>query len=227
VNPGSVRIVVGDRASRKPRGVDAGMNAAIGTTTGRRSVLTTRLYRRIPAALGGLMVLLAATAANAQDASQTIDAGGLTFDAPAAWKSTTPESSMRRAQLEIKPVKGDEDSAKLVVFAFPGGAGSVDANVERWQKMFKDADGKLPKVEVKKVKGKNAEVTRVEIAGHYYPSNFPGQKKEPDRENYRLLGGIVLTDDSSYFLRMVGPEKTVSEAKAGFDKLLASIKTGK
>ena len=134
---------------------------------------------------------------------------------------------MRRAQLEIKPVQGDDDPAKLVVFAFPGGAGSVDANVERWRKMFRDKEGHPPQVEVRKVKGRNAEVTRVEIAGHYFPSNFPGQKTEPDRENYRLLGGIVVTDDSSFFLRLVGPEKTVAEAKAGFDKLLASIKTGK
>ena len=35
-----------------------------------------------------------------------------------------------------------------------------------------------------------------------------------------------MTDDTSYFLRMVGPEKTVNAAKDGFDKLLASIKTG-
>ncbi len=189
-------------------------------------MLTTRMIRRIPAALGGLALVLTATLATADDATQKIDAGGLTFQAPSAWKSTAPESQMRRAQLEIKPAAGDDDPAKLVVFAFPGGAGSVEANIERWRKMFKDKEGNAPEAQTKKVKGQNADVTRVEIAGHYYPSNFPGQKREPDREGYRLLGGIVVTDDTSYFLRMVGPEKTVNAAKDGFDKLLASIKTG-
>lgn len=182
--------------------------------------------RRVPAALGGLAVLFAAAALGAEDRTQTVDAGGLTFEAPAAWKSSKPESSMRRAQLEIAPAKGDEDPARLIVFAFPGGAGTVDANVERWQRLFRDKEGNPPKVDVKTVKGKNVEATRVELAGHYFPANFPGQKKEPDRENYRLLGGIVLTDDGSFFLRLVGPDKTVTEARSDFDKLLASLKTG-
>jgi len=187
--------------------------------------LTTKSMRR--RAPGGLAVLFAVALLGADEPTQTVDAGGLTFQAPTAWKSTPPESQMRRAQLEIKPAKGDEDPAKLVVFAFPGGAGSVDANVERWQRLFRDKDGNPPKVDVKTVKGKNVELTRVEIAGHYYPSNFPGQKKEPDRENYRLLGGIIVAEDASFFLRLVGPDKTVTAAKADFDKLLSSIKLGK
>lgn len=189
---------------------------------------TNSIRRRAFAALSGLTVVCAAAAAAfGADGPQTVDAGGLSFQAPAAWKSTRPESQMRRAQMEIKPDKGDEDPAKLVVFAFPGGAGSVEANIERWRKLFRDKDGNPPKAESKTVKGKNVEATRVELAGHYYPSNFPGQKKEPDRENYRLLGGIVVTDDTSYFLRLVGPEKTVSAAKGDFDALLGSLKAGK
>ena len=105
---------------------------------------------------------------------------------------------MRKAQLKIEPVKGDEEGADLIVFVFPGGAGSVDANVQRWQSTFKDKDGKPPKVDVKTVKGQNVEATRVEIAGHYYPTAFPGQPKQPDHDNYRLLGAIVLTDANSF-----------------------------
>ena len=60
-----------------------------------------------------------------------------------------------------------------MVYAFPGGAGTVDANVKRWQSQFRDADGNPPKIESKTVKGKNVEVTRVETAGHY-KSSTPG-----------------------------------------------------
>jgi hypothetical protein len=183
--------------------------------------------RRTAAALGGLSVLFAAVAFGADDKTQTVDAGGLTFDAPAAWKPSPPESQMRRAQLDVPASKGDSDGARLIVFAFPGGAGTVDANVERWQRQFRDKDGNPPKVDVKVVKGKNVEATRVEMAGHYFPANFPGQKKEPDRENYRLLGGIVVTPEVSYFIRLVGPDKTVTEARPDFDKALASLKADK
>jgi hypothetical protein len=155
--------------------------------------------------------------------TQTIDAGGLTFQAPAAWKSSPPTSSMRRAELKVAGVDGDSEPAELVVFAFPGGAGSVEANVKRWQSQFKDASGNPPRIESKVVKGKNVEVTRVETAGHYFPSQFPGRPQEPDRPNYRLLGAIVQTDATGYFLKMVGPDKTMQAARADFDRLIASM----
>jgi hypothetical protein len=113
--------------------------------------------------------------------TQTIDAGGLTFEVPAAWKSSPPTSSMRRAELKVSPVEGDHEPAELLVFAFPGGAGSVELNVKRWQSQFKDADGNPPPIESKSVPGKNVTVTRVETAGHYFPTPFPGRPKEPDR----------------------------------------------
>lgn len=176
--------------------------------------------------LSGLMILLAAAAIGADDATKTIDAGGLTFQAPASWKSSQPANQMRRAQLQVAPAAGDEDPANLIVFAFPGGAGGVAENVKRWERNFKDADGNAPKAEVKTVKGKNAEVTRVEISGHYYPSNFPGQPAQPDKPNYRLIGAIVVGEDMSYFLRLVGPEKTMSSIRSDFDKLIGSISLG-
>jgi hypothetical protein len=175
--------------------------------------------------VGVLALLVASPALGQDDRTQKVDAGGLTFQAPSAWKSRQPQSQMRRAELKIDPAKGDEEGAELIVFAFPGGAGTVDANVARWQSQFKDKDGNPPKVEVKQVKGQNVDVNRVEIAGHYYPTTFPGQPKQPDRENTRLLGAIVLTKDVGYFLRVVGPDKTVSEARPAFDKLITTMKT--
>src|SRR3954447_12009615 len=86
-------------------------------------------------ACGALVAALCAVGADAPP--QTIDAGGLTFQAPGSWKSSRPINTMRRAQLTVAPAEGDADPAELVVFAFPGGGGSVDANVKRWQEMFR------------------------------------------------------------------------------------------
>ena len=88
---------------------------------------------------------------------ETIDAGGLTFQAPAAWKSTPPATVMRRAQLTIPAAPGDGEPAELVVTAFPGGAGSVPANVARWQQQFEDKDGKPPRITTEARKGKNVD----------------------------------------------------------------------
>ena len=53
-------------------------------------------------------------------------------------------------------------------------------------------------------------MTRVETSGHYKPSPIPGMPPEPERENARLLGAIVVTDKVGYFLKLVGPDKTMT-----------------
>ena len=156
---------------------------------------------------------------------QTIEARGLSFQAPASWKSSPPSSQMRLAQLKVDPIEGDDYPAEMVVTAFPGGAGSVEANLQRWQRMFKDKDGSAPRIESKTVKGKNVDVIRAETAGHYTPPQFG--RPEPERADARLLGAIIMTEDVGYYIRMVGPNKTMTKLRPDFDELLTTIRVGK
>lgn len=178
--------------------------------------------------LGRLSVLavgliMVAGLAGADEPKKTVDARGLKFQAPEGWKMVPTNSQMRAAQLRVQPVEGDDFDAELVVYVFPGGAGGVEANIERWSNQFKGADGKTPKAETKKVKGRNIEVTRIEVAGHYHPASFPGLPAEPDRDDARLLGAIAVTDKVGYYLKMVGPDKTMKELSADFDALISSL----
>jgi len=177
--------------------------------------------RRWVWALAGTAAL--ALVLGADEPTKIVDAGGLSFKAPESWKSVPTTSSMRRAQLKVEPVAGDDYPALLVVYAFPGGAGSVEANLKRWQGQFKDADGNPPKIESKTVKGRNTEVTRVETAGHYKPGAIPGMPAEPERENARMLVAIVTTPRVGYFLKMVGPDKTMTALKPSFEALISSL----
>jgi hypothetical protein len=162
----------------------------------------------------------------ADDAAKPFDAGGLVFDVPTTWKTTPVSNSMQKAKFKVEAVKGDTDGAELIISTFANAAGGVEANIARWEKTFKDKEGNPVKPEVKKAKGQNVEVTTVDISGVYTPSNFGGPKL-PDNPDARLLGAIVLTDDGSYFLRFIGSAKTVGASKADFDKLVASMKSGK
>jgi hypothetical protein len=182
------------------------------------SIIAIRPTRQALGILAAAVILL-----GADDAKQMIDAKGLTFDVPKSWKSSPPTSQMRRAQLKVDPIEGDDYPAELVVFAFPGGAGSVEANLERWRKLFKDKDGNPPEIKSTTVKGKNVDVTRAETSGHYFPAQFAG-KAEPDRADARLLGAIVAGDGVSYYIRMVGPDKTMTKIRSDFDAMLATIK---
>ena len=170
------------------------------------------------------LAAIAALSLGADEPKQTIDAKGLTFEAPKAWKSSPPASQMRRAELKVDPMEGEDYPAELIVFAFPGGAGSVEANIQRWQSLFKDEQGNPPRIETSKVKGKNVEVVRAETHGEYHPAQFPGRRPEPVRKDARLLGAIVITGETGYFLRMVGPDKTMKKLTPDFNEMLKSIK---
>ncbi|WP_435006268.1 hypothetical protein P12x_003874 [Tundrisphaera lichenicola] len=174
----------------------------------------------------GLVASLVGAFAVADDAPQSIKTGALTFKAPAAWKKEQPKSAMRAAQIKIEPVKGDEEPAELVVFAFPNGAGSVESNIERWEKQFVDASKRTPKAKVEQKKGMNVDVTRVEISGQYL-SGMPGAASKAEKPNYRLLGAIITTPSTGYFFKLTGPDKTVGDATKGFDSLIESMKLDK
>ena len=187
------------------------------------TTLTKRTPRVVFPLLTGLF-LVAAGAIAADDKTQTLDGQGITFQAPASWKKEQPKGAMRRLQLSISPVEGDDQPAELYLVALDGDGGGVDANVTRWQKLFSDAENNPPKVDRKTVKGQNTDVNRVEIAGRYTPAAFPNAPKQAPRDHSRLLGAIVIAPSNSYFLRMVGPEKTVASAREGFDAMIKSIK---
>jgi hypothetical protein len=175
----------------------------------------------------GLVAAFVGIAVAADDGPKTIKSGPLSFKVPAAWKTEKPKTSMRAAQLKIEPIKGDEDPAELVVTAFPAGAGSLDANIERWERGFVDADKKTPKAKIEKKKGINVDVTKVEVGGHYVAAIMPGQPGNYDKPNYKLLGAIVLSPEGSFFFKLTGPEKTIAAKAKEFDEMIESIKVEK
>ena len=67
---------------------------------------------------------------------------GLTFSAPAGWKSIPTSSSMRVGQFAIPRAAGDTADAELVVYYFGGSGGTVAANIERWLGQMQQPDGK-------------------------------------------------------------------------------------
>ena len=122
-----------------------------GISNGRRDAMSElSRIRRWMGALAGAAAL--GLLFGADEPAKTVEAGGLSFKAPESWKSVPTNSSMRKAQLKVDPVNGDGYAAELVVYAFAGGAGTVEANLARWQGQFKDADGNPPKIASKTIK---------------------------------------------------------------------------
>jgi hypothetical protein len=178
----------------------------------------------------GLAVALPASAQDEKargkgkaEKTRKVEVEGVSFEVPEGWASKKPSTAMQKEVIEVPAADGDSEPARLVLYVFPGGAGTVEANVERWQNQFKDEDGQAAEAETAKVEGDGVEVTRVEVAGTYKDPFAPGGPNE----DYRLLGAILTTDTAGYFFKMVGPDKTMKGAEAGFDAMIKSLKLGK
>ncbi len=147
----------------------------------------------------------------AEEGPASFPVNDLTFTRPDGWKWQQPTSSMRKAQLSVP---GKDGEAELVFFYFgPGGAGGVQANVDRWIGQFQDVHDK--KSEEQKIGG--IDVTFVEAAGTYM-SGPPFGQKVP-KEGYALRGAIVSAKGGAIFIKMTGPAKTVADAAGDFMKM--------
>ena len=129
--------------------------------------------------------------------------GDLSFKTPDGWTSETPSPGMRVAQYKLP---GDAGEASLVVYYFgQGQGGSVEDNFARWVgQMQKSRD--QAKTENLNVNG--MAVTLLDVSGTY-SSDMMGGSQAP-QPNSRMRAGVIETPKGNYYLKLVGPEKTVT-----------------
>jgi hypothetical protein len=154
---------------------------------------------------------------------------GLQSRTPADWVAEPTGSRMRAYQFRMPRVEGDSSDAELIIFFFgPGGGGSAKQNVERWKGMFVPPDGKsiddVTKIEEFKVG--EVPVTYVDVHGTYKfkAQPFNPNAKEELRPDSRMVAVVFESAKGPYFMRLVGPAKTVSQHKKGFDEWLKGFK---
>lgn len=158
-----------------------------------------------------------------------VELGGLKSAAPATWKESPATSPMRLKQFTV-PGKGGEKGGdgELVIFFFgQGQGGSVEDNLARWKKQFEPPAGKtvdqISKTE--KLKLASTSATLLDISGTYL---FKARPMDPGpgepRPGHRMLAAVLETPGGSYYLRLVGPEKTVADAKKDYVRWLKGFK---
>jgi hypothetical protein len=158
----------------------------------------------------------APTGASATAAAADNAPADIAWDVPAAWERIENPSPMRKATYKIPKAAGDPEDGDMSVSQAGGG---LDANVKRWEQQFTDRPGETKK-ETKKVG--DIEVTIVEVKGTF-ASGMPGMPAGEAKKGWALLGAIVNTK-TPYFFKLTGPDKTVTGARADFDKLVNSLR---
>jgi hypothetical protein len=146
---------------------------------------------------------------------------------PADWVEEEPANRMRVYQFKVPRVKDDKTDAEMLIFSFGAQGGSAEENIKRWKGFFTAPPGKTIEdvSTVTKMKVGDAQVTYLDIHGTYKFKErpFDPSSKEELRPDTRFLGVVFETKKGPYFFRLVGPEKTVTQHKPGFDAWLKAF----
>jgi len=181
-----------------------------------------KLHHRTWTALliAGAALLTANFVAADEDADRTVDLGKFELTAPEGWERREPKSRIVAHEFAVPAAEGDEQGGRVTLMS---AGGSVKDNIARWQGQFELADGaEAPKPKKRKIAGQTVHV--VDLSGTFKDSPGP-VAPAVERENYRMLAGIIELKDGFYFVKFTGPQKTVTENEERFDEFLESLAT--
>jgi hypothetical protein len=148
----------------------------------------------------------------------------LRYKIPAGWVEEQRSSSMRVAQYKLPRTDTDTEDASLVLYYFgKGQGGTASANVERWASQMQQADGSKAKITEESFTANGLKVTTVDGAGTYVAETAPGSGEFLNKAGFRLRAAVVETPNGSYYVKLVGPEKTVTHWNEAFVAYLKSF----
>jgi hypothetical protein len=150
----------------------------------------------------------------AETRAEPVKVEAFTFALPEGWKSVTPSSPMRKAQLEI--ARGPE-KAEVTFFHFGAGqGGTAEDNVARWYAQFPGSEKNriTEHVQIGSVK-----ITFAMTDGTF-SSGMPGGPTTP-MEGYALCGAILESAAGNVFVKMTGPSAVVKASTEAFKKMVS------
>jgi hypothetical protein len=150
----------------------------------------------------------------AETLAETVKVEAFTFTVPEGWKSVTPSSPMRKAQLEV--ARGPE-KAEVTFFHFGADqGGSAEDNVARWYAQFPGSE----KNRITEHEQVGAVKITFAMTDGTFNSGMPGGPTTP-MENYALRGAILETGTGNVFVKMTGPNAVVKASTEAFKKMVS------
>ena len=153
-------------------------------------------------------------------------AGGLTWEAPEPFQAQRPSSSMRAAEYIFPEEEEGESPASMSVFFFGRGqGGSVQDNVDRWVRQFRQPDGsdsrQAAEITHREVNG--LQVTLVRVAG-IFTGGMGAGGPAPEQPDQRMLGAIAEGPEGPVFFKLTGDSAVVERAEHPFEELVESFR---
>lgn len=156
-------------------------------------------------------------------------AAGLAFEVPGGWVPGVTTSSMRVAEFTLPRAAGDSEDVSVVVYFFPGGGGTVQANLDRWIGQVAQTDGSSSSAAAKTTTMQSTaglKMTVVDLGGTYVAEVKPGSSEHFNKTGFHLRAAVVESPDGPYYVKVVGPRATVSKWDASLEAFLKSMRPG-
>ncbi|MGB9688238.1 hypothetical protein [Thermogutta sp.] len=157
------------------------------------------------------------------DGGEIVLGGKYRLTVPQGWQRRTPAISMIEYEFSVPAVEGDPRDGRVT---FMAAGGSVEANIQRWINQFEHPEGQPASDQVKQetLEIAGTRVHLVDITGTYMESSGPMMGNAVPRENYRMLGAVIESQDGlNYFIKFYGPRKTVTTNAEAFRKMIQSL----
>lgn len=153
----------------------------------------------------------------------------LTYIVPDGWVARQPSSSMRVAEFMLPRASGDAEDGDLVLYFFGGTGGSVSANLDRWIGQMTQPDGRPSResATTSTLTTNGLKITRVDVAGTYVAEVRPGSAERHHKPGFRLHAAVIETPEGPYFVKLVGPARTVARWESSVDAFLKSVRHSK
>jgi hypothetical protein len=152
--------------------------------------------------------------------------GALRFTAPQEWTIRPASSTMRLAEYVLPRAAGDTEDGELIVYFFGGSGGSVEANIDRWLGQFQQPDGRASRDVATRanrvINGLN--VTTLDLGGTYLAEVRPGSSERHNKPGFWMRAAVVTTPRGPYYVKAVGPAKTMARWKDGLDAFISSVR---
>lgn len=133
---------------------------------------------------------------------------------------------MRVAQYRLPRADGDTEDASLIVYYFgQGQGGSAQANLDRWIGQMQQPGGgsSKDKAKTEKMTVNGLEVMLLDVSGTYTAEMTPGSGNQQNKPDSRMRAAVIETPKGAYFVKLVGPEKTIARWDAGFLSFIKSF----
>ena len=152
--------------------------------------------------------------------------GTLKLSNPAGWTEEKPSSASRVAQYKLPKVADDgEDGTAVLYFFGQGQGGGTAANIERWVNQMQQPDGSASKDKAKEetLTVNGLKVTTVDVSGTYTAEMAPGSGTFHNNAKWRLRAAVIETPKGSYYMKVVGPERTMAKWDSSITEFIKSV----